>query len=117
MQSFNFLIEHIPGTHNKEADYLLRQWLCGVEEDSVAKMTPEDILRQVHGDTMGHFGVRHTWISLNKHFPGHKIPSEYVREYVATCPICQKLRLGMVDNLQPVVLISQTNSRKGYGWS
>jgi hypothetical protein len=103
MQSFNFLIEHIPGSYNREADYLSRQWLGVIDEDTVLRVSPEDILRQVHGDVLGHFGARYTWILLGKHFPGHRISMEYVREYVATCPICQKIRLGMVDNLPAVV--------------
>jgi hypothetical protein len=31
------------------------------------------------------------------------IPHAVVAEFVATCPICQKVRLGMVDSLKPIV--------------
>ena len=65
--------------------------------------TPEELLSKVHGGRMAHHGARRTWEKLNQHFPGHKIPLSFIQEYVATCPICQKNRLGMTSALPPVV--------------
>eukprot|EP00981_Chlorochromonas_danica_P014145 scaffold7429_cov159-Ochromonas_danica.AAC.1 len=48
---------------------------------------------------MGHPGVRRTWLALNEHFPGHAIPYRFVADFVSTCPVCQKDRLGMADSL------------------
>ena len=62
-----------------------------------------DVLHQVHGGRMGHHGTRRTWLALNDLFPGHRIPYRLVDEFVSTCPICQKLRLGLVDTIEPVV--------------
>ena len=64
---------------------------------------PYDVLKQVHGGRMGHFGARQTWLSLNRYFPGHRIPYRLVLEFVATCAVCQKDRLGMLDTIDPIV--------------
>jgi hypothetical protein len=52
---------------------------------------------------MGHFGARKTYNLLTEFFSGHRIPYRVVAEFVATCPICQKDRLGMTDNIQPII--------------
>lgn len=63
---------------------------------------PEWFLSQVHGGRSLHPGARRTWIALNNKFPGHKIPYQFVSEFVASCPTCQKDRLQMTNNLQPI---------------
>ena len=35
--------------------------------------------------------------------PGHGIPIRVFMELVAQCAICQKYRLGLMDNLAPVI--------------
>ena len=67
------------------------------------RLTPDELLRKVHGGRNLHFGARRTWLLLNKKFPGHRIPYRYVQDFISGCAICQKDRLGMTDNLQPVV--------------
>ena len=64
--------------------------------------SPEELLANVHGGRMGHHGARKTWKLLNEHFPGHRIPLRVVEEFVSSCALCQKDRLGMTDALQPV---------------
>jgi hypothetical protein len=66
-------------------------------------MTYTEALSQIYGGRMGHLGARGTWQALNKYFPGHRIPYLVVADYVATCGICQKLRLNMNDSIKPVV--------------
>ncbi len=63
---------------------------------------PIEVLKQVHNARMGHHGVRKTYLLLNTHFPGHRIPHKVVADFVSTCAICQKERLGMVDNIKPI---------------
>jgi hypothetical protein len=154
MQSFSFLLRHIPGKLNKIADYLSRlnhidtmivpqevysllydilgasaksesessivshihstdnhDVLATVTEQQnpqdsqvqFSKLTYTQALSQVHGGRMGHLGAPGTWLALNKYFPGHRVPYLIVADYVATCAICQKLRLNMNDSIKPIV--------------
>lgn len=177
LQSFSFLLRHIPGKHNLVADWLSRadtiienqsnfpplssldhvllqlsqrflvsqnglknfanshslfilsspvdsQVDSGEVTDLVVDsnfsencnknvyMDPTDVLRQVHGGRMGHFGARKTWNLLNQHFPGHRIPYRFVEEFVMTCPVCQKDRLGMVDSIKPLILTLKPEHRR-----
>ena len=66
-------------------------------------MTPEETLKKLHGGRNLHFGARRTWLLLNKQFPGHRIPYRFVQDFISSCPLCQKDRLGMMDFLEPVV--------------
>lgn len=74
--------------------------------------TPEELLSQVHGGRMGHHGARKTWKSLNEFFPGHRIPYRLVEEFVSSCAICQKDRLGMTDAIQPVYRTLQSGQKR-----
>jgi hypothetical protein len=132
MQGFSFDLRHIPGKLNRIADFLSRNHSLTQEsalqeilqlsmsilspdishvdenEDELVrvdspKLTPDEALRTVHGGRMPHVGARRTYLELCKYYPGHSIPYRYVAEFVATCPICQKDRLGMSDSLKPVV--------------
>ena len=62
-------------------------------------------LADVHGGREGHFGTRRTWIALNELYPGHRIPYRTVDEYIQSCAVCQKTRLGLgkQDALVPIV--------------
>ena len=80
--------------------------LHNITDDStthpIYQLTPNALLEKVHGGRQGHHGVRLTYRKLNEQFPGHRIPIAHVMDYVSNCPICQKSRLLMVDNLQPI---------------
>jgi hypothetical protein len=140
LQSFSFMLRHIPGKKNLVADWLSRasadvdntpvstldlllyhishQYLSDVKpvieqsDPNHNPLSPNEVLTKVHGGRMGHFGVRKTWKMLNEFFPGHRIPYRIVDEFVATCPICQKDRLGMVDNIQPLILTLKPAQRR-----
>ena len=74
--------------------------------------TPEELLAKVHGGRMGHHGARKTWKALNEFFPGHRIPYRVVEDFVSSCAICQKDRLGMTDALQPVYRTLQSGQKR-----
>jgi len=71
--------------------------------DQILKPTPEELLRKVHGGRNLHYGARRTWLLLNKQYPGHRIPYSFVQDFISSCAICQKDRLGMTDGLAPVI--------------
>ncbi len=74
----------------------------------------DELIQKVHNARMGHFGVRRTWKLLNKHVPGHGLPVERIREFVANCIWCQKLRMDMADSLPaPVRAINPQHARCG----
>lgn len=104
LQGFQFDIKHIPGRTNAVADWQSRLYfvMCGnIDGSDVDNVT--HILSQVHSAYTGHHGVKRTWDLLNKHFPGHCIPFATVYEFVSTCAICQKNRLGMNSALKSIV--------------
>ena len=153
LQSFVFLLRHIPQTQNKLADYksrfdlpdinsdpaaLLSALLFLLDEDSSTSselatlfalaqdetelpshyqkaaqtFSPDELCSQIHGGRMVHHGVRKTWLALNKHFPGHRIPIRLVEDFVSRCAICQKHRLGMQDAQMPVYRTLKPDSKR-----
>jgi hypothetical protein len=50
-----------------------------------------------------HWGIRRTWILLNKYFLGHRIPYQMVSDFVKECPTCQKNRLEMTEGINPLI--------------
>jgi hypothetical protein len=67
----------------------------------------EDLVTRVpkacHNSRVGHFGNRRTYQLINKTFPGHRISIQTVMDFVSSCAICRKNRLGMVNLLEPIV--------------
>lgn len=115
LQSFNFLVRHIPGKLNIVADMLSRQWPNNAVKEfedtlcylyNLAEGEPKDfesVMRQVHGRRTGHMGVKRCWFLLNKLHPGHGFSIARIREYIAECPICQKDRLLKVASIPSIV--------------
>ena len=117
LQSFMFMMRHIAGKDNVVADWLSRMHFLeegpeGIEPapelerapiEPGEHQSPESLLEQVHGGRNLHRGARGTWMALNRNFPGHRIPFRFVAEWVSQCPRCQKDRLGMTNNLEPIV--------------
>ncbi len=118
LQSFNFVIRHIPGKYNIVADMLSRQWsttpvkdfeeglafLGSLTADKVAgepTLDFESVMKQVHGFRMAHHSTKRTWEALCKYFPGHGYSQRQVQNYVDMCPICQKDRVHQVAAVTP----------------
>lgn len=97
LQSFIFRVRHIPGKQNLVADWLSRS---GCADTALLSIAAEqrtldsfgEIMRQVHGGRHLHWGATRTYELAKKLFPEATISQAAVREYVRTCPICQKCR-------------------------
>jgi hypothetical protein len=102
LQSFDFLIRHIPGRSNSVADWQSRPGLAVI---SNSLSTVDDLIARVHGGRAGHHGSRRTWAMLNEQYPGHPVRFSDVDNFIRNCPICQKTRLlpGPWDVLPPVI--------------
>ena len=72
------------------------------QDEEGRRPSAESLFNMVHGGKMLHQGVRRTWLLLNKVFPAHKISIRKVAEMVDNCAVCQKFRLGLRDQLEPV---------------
>ena len=99
----DFLTELIEYSDFEFIDEELAVFAKAAEVDKQVGKGPDFYLRQVHGGRMGHNGARRTFQLLNKYFEGHKIPYAVVADFVATCAVCQKDRLGMTDSITPTV--------------
>ena len=113
LQSFTFSLKHIPGKNNQFADYLSRYVFDEDPDDFLSSSLPvtlldgaiisaDDMLKYVHGDRMAHHGQKRTWQELNKQYPGHNISFRAVQEYINNCPVCQKMRLHLVEGVHPL---------------
>ncbi len=70
LQSFDFLVRHIPGKENKVADWMSRMYTLDLASinltEGEAAVEPEelsfdDMMRSVHGGKFLHFGASETW--------------------------------------------------------
>ena len=104
LQSFSFLIRHIPGKDNVVADYLSRHFAVKSKDNQqgtvahisalAALPSEEEMFSAVHGGRNGHFGVARTYAALNKLFPGHEITIRRLRQLLDLCVTCQKISVG-----------------------
>ena len=121
LQSFVFSLRHIKGKDNAVADWLSRLGdsqpsppahpaeklgavpiVANISEASEKKCTADELLAQVHGGRAGHPGVRKTYLAVKAMFPGNSITYAKVDDFVSSCAICQKDRLGMSGTFKPI---------------
>ena len=102
MLSDDFTVEHLADVLAASTPTQLALVEPEVLDTAGTPVSPDDIISKVHGGRSAHHGIRRTWLQLNQHFPGHRIPLKTVAEFVERCPICQKNRLGMTDALEPI---------------
>jgi hypothetical protein len=112
LQSYSFLIRHIPGVENKVADWMSRMYAI---TDDIA-LPFESIMQTVHGGSAMHFGAYETWKRAKELFPDATIPLSMVRTYVKECPLCQKMRNTGITGLPSQTLTLKSGKyRKGVG--
>jgi len=139
LQSYSFLIRHIPGSENRVADWLSRPpdgrkkiipdvkstdimpdttdaVLAPVVEVVDEVPTFEVIMQHVHGKRAFHYGAYETWIRAKQTYPRACIKIEAVRQYVRECPMCQKMRDTGINGLRPQTLtLKPLTYRKAVG--
>ena len=118
LQSYSFVIRHIPGKENTVADWMSRMYLLDGEDELVCEreLTFEEIMQQVHGGRELHFGATTTWKRAKTLFPNANISINQVREYVKQCKMCQKTRSTGVTGLSSQTLSLKPSSyRKAIG--
>jgi RNase H-like domain found in reverse transcriptase len=121
LQSYSFLIRHIPGRDNTVADWLSRMGspsgetgpgahngatptLSTIDSNKDEESNLDYMLRQVHGGRSLHFGAAETWRRAKQLFPRAHIPIDAVRSWVKECPMCQKVRRAGLPGLPAVTL-------------
>ena len=112
LQSYSFLIRHIPGVENKVADWMSRMYAI---TDDIA-LPFEKVMETVHGGSAMHFGAYETWKRAKDLFPDAVIPLSAVRTYVKECPMCQKMRDTGIRGLSAQTLTLKSRKyRKAVG--
>ena len=100
MQSHVFFRKYIKGTDNWAADFMYRMHeshkakAVNTELSTLALLTGdyfEEALDICLKGSECHGGMRRTYLTLYKKYPGHQISQQVIAEYVAECPECQKI--------------------------
>ena len=58
-----------------------------------------EFFKSLHNGRVGHWGPTRMFQNANRQMPGHGIPIRYFKEFVSTCPYCQKERIDLNDRL------------------
>ena len=63
--------------------------------DDIQKIQLEvkDFMNQLHGRRKLHYGANRMYKEACKIYPGHRLPQQFFKDYVAQCAVCQKSRL------------------------
>ena len=112
LQSYSFLIRHIPGVENKVADWMSRMYAITEE----VALPFDEVMKTVHGGSAMHFGAYETWRRAKELFPTANIPLAAVRTYVKECPMCQKMRnTGIVGLPSQTLTLKNEKYRRAVG--
>lgn len=119
LQSFDFLVRHIPGKINTVADWMSRMYRVN-EVFSLnspdSNLSFDAIMHSVHGGTRFHFGAYETWRRAKDMYPTAYIPIELVRIWVKECPLCQKMRdTGIVGLPSETLSLKPPTYRRSIG--
>ena len=111
LQSYDFLVRHIPGKENKVADWMSRMYRLQDPPEQPPATTPatsptiptqpsfDALMKTVHSGKHFHFGAYETWKRAKEKYPDASIPITQVRDWVKTCPMCQKMRDTGIEGL------------------
>ena len=75
-----------------------------VSSQMVSYPTFEQIMKECHGDRQLHLGASRTYEKALARYPGAKISSRQVTDYVRECPMCQKTRETGIRRLPGITL-------------
>jgi len=90
LSEYDFEVRHIPGTQNVLADALSRIF-------AVRPVAPRELIRKYHNEVVGHMGVVRTEARMREHGEVWPTMRKDIVEFVASCAVCQKVRLGQGD--------------------
>ena len=62
----------------------------------------DEAIKEVHNSRSGHMGAETTWKRLNEWYPGNAVTLQTVKEFIRSCPICQKDRIKQAESLPPM---------------
>ena len=100
LQSYDFLIRHIPGKENTVADWMSRMYsITDLDSSTVQPGSFEEIMQAVHGGKHLHFGAYETWRRAKALFPDAHISLTQVQTWVKECAMCQKMRNTGIEGL------------------
>jgi transposase InsO family protein len=102
LQEFDFDIKHIPGPSNVVADGLSRCLVSARRGEGGAEVDRQAEIGRFHGAVVGHRGVRATCEAMKQNGVTWEGMNDAVAHFIASCPTCQKVRLGRGSALAAV---------------
>ena len=62
----------------------------------------QQAFKECHNARSGHMGAEATWKRVNELYPGNAVTLKTVKEFIKSCPICQKDRIKQAESLPPM---------------
>ena len=62
----------------------------------------QQAFKECHNARSGHMGAEATWKRVNELYPGNAVTLKTVKEFIKSCPICQKDRIKQAESLPPI---------------
>jgi transposase InsO family protein len=98
---YSFVLRHIPGDQNVVADALSRIYAITAEPAEL------DILRSIHNSVVGHRKFKHCLEVLKERQVSWPSMVKDLKEFLASCPSCQKHKDKRQDDEQGSILCSE----------